>query len=169
MRVRRDLDVVLWGNSRCALAPSDPANRKSASRLGVSTPCGAVSTGRCPLSSAGYWSCRCMGVFTIRGWYIIISGCGETSTLSRGATLAACWLHESQPTVNQPAGLGFPHLAERYRPGKCRFSSPGCWACRYTAGFVIRGWDLILSGCGGRPITCPEGRLLPRAGSISPS
>ena len=68
--------------------------------------------------------------------------------LSRGATLAARWLHESQPTINQPMGVGFPHLAGRYRPGGCLFSSLGCWSCRDTEEFIIRGWEPILSGFG---------------------
>ena len=39
-----DLDVDPRGISRRALTPRAPVNRQSASALGVSTPCGAVST-----------------------------------------------------------------------------------------------------------------------------
>ena len=55
--------------------------------------------------------------FTIRGVDSILPGCGGASTSSRGATLAARWLHEPQPISNQPVGLGFPHRPKRYRPG----------------------------------------------------
>ena len=60
--------------------------------------------------------------FLIRGWELILPGCGETSSLVRGATLAARWLHGPQPISNHPVGLGFPHIAGRYRPrGVLRF------------------------------------------------
>ena len=59
-----------------------------------------------------------------RGREIILPGCGRTSVLSRGTTLAACWLHEPQPISNQPVELGFPHLAGRHRPVGSAFSSP---------------------------------------------
>ena len=42
--------------------------------------------------------------------------------------------------------MGFSQLAEGYRPGRPPFSSPVRPSCRCTEGFVIRGWDLILSG-----------------------
>ena len=41
-------------------------------------------------------------------------------------------------TQNQPVGLGFPHLAGRYRHGGCSLSSPGCWVCRCTEVFLIQ-------------------------------
>ena len=59
--------------------------------------------------------------FLIRGWEIILPGCGGTSALARGATLAARWLHEPQPISNQPVGLVFPQTAGRYRPGGSLF------------------------------------------------
>ena len=62
--------------------------------------------------------------FLNRGWEVILPGCGGTSALARGATLAARWLHEPQPISNHPVGLGFPHPAERYRPGRSAFTSP---------------------------------------------
>ena len=43
-RVRRNLTVVPRGNSRRALASWAPASHKVASGVGVSPPCGAVST-----------------------------------------------------------------------------------------------------------------------------
>ena len=75
----------------------------------------------------------------IRGWELILLGCGGTSTLSREETLAERWIHEPQPISNQPLRLGFPHHAERYRRGNPAFSSPGCWSCRDMEGFLIRG------------------------------
>ena len=41
--------------------------------------------------------------------------------VARGATLAARWLHDPQPTSNHPVGLGFLHPAGRYRSGAVRF------------------------------------------------
>ena len=43
-RVRRDHDVSPRNNSRSVLAPWAPANQQSASGVGISTPCGVVST-----------------------------------------------------------------------------------------------------------------------------
>ena len=69
--------------------------------------------------------------------------------MAREETLAARWLHEPQPISNHPVGLGFPHPAGRYRPGRSAFPSAGCWRCRHMEGFLTRGWELILPGCGG--------------------
>ena len=46
--------------------------------------------------------------FMTRGRDIIIPGCGETTMLFRGKTLAARRLHESRPIRNHPTGVGFP-------------------------------------------------------------
>ena len=62
------------------------------------------------------WSCRFIEDFLTRGWELILPGCGRTSTLSRGETLAARWIHEPQVISNHPVGSGFPHPAGRYRP-----------------------------------------------------
>ena len=40
--------------------------------------------------------------FLTWGWELILPGCGGTSALARGATLAARWLHEPQPISNKP-------------------------------------------------------------------
>ena len=95
----------------------------------------------------------------IRGWDLILPECGETSTLARGATLAARWLHDQSARVE----LGFPHRAWRYRPGGSPFSFPGCWICRGMEGYLIRDGTLSSSGAAG-PQRCPEGQL---AGSPS--
>ena len=59
------------------------------------------------------------------------------------------WLHEPLPINSQPVGLGFPHREGRYRPGGSAFSSPRCWSRRDMEGFLTRGWERILPGCGG--------------------
>ena len=80
--------------------------------------------------------------FLTRGWEFFLPGCGGTSTLARGATIVARWLHEPQPISNHSVGFGFPHPAGRYRPGRSAFTSPGCWSCRDMEGFLTRGWEL---------------------------
>ena len=149
LRVQRDLGVVPRGNSRRTLARWAPANHQSPGGVWVSTPCRAHRPGGSELSSPCCWSCRDMEIFIIRGWEPILPGCGGTSALSRGATLAARWLDGPQPISNHPVGLGFPHPARRYRPGGSAFSSLGCWSCRDVKGFLIQRWELILPRCGG--------------------
>ena len=46
-------------------------------------------------------------------------------------------------------GLGFPHPAGRYRPRGSALLSPRCWSRRDMEGFLTRGWERILPGCGG--------------------
>ena len=96
--------------------------------------------------------------FLNRGWKRILPGCGRTSALSHGATLAARCIHEPQPISNHPVGLGFPHPAGRYRPGGSEFTFPGCWSCRDMDGFPTRGWEITLSGCGGTLGVVPRGK-----------
>ena len=87
-----------------------------------------------------------MDGFLNREFELILPRCGGTSTLARGATLAALWPHEPQPISNHPVRSGLPHPAGRYRPGGSAFSSPSCWSCRDMEGLLSRGWELILSG-----------------------
>ena len=54
----------------------------------------------------------------------LVPECGGTSTLTRGATIAARWLHEPQKISNHSVGLGFPHRVGRYGPVGSPFSSP---------------------------------------------
>ena len=56
------------------------------------------------------------------------------------------WLHEPQPILNQPIGLGFPHRVGRYRPRRPPVLSPVYWICRSMERFLIRGWDPVLPG-----------------------
>ena len=58
----------------------------------------------------------------MRGWELILPGCGGTSALARGATLAARWLHEPQPISNHPEwGWGFHTLWGGIDPGDLFF------------------------------------------------
>ena len=108
--------------------------------LGLLHPARRYQPGGSALPSPVCWSCTNGEGFLIRRWERILPGCGETSALAQGETLAARWLHEPQPISNQPVGLGFPHRAGRYRPaGGSSFSSPGYWSCRDVEGFFIRG------------------------------
>ena len=87
--------------------------------------------------------------FRTRGWGLILSGCGWTSKLARGATLAARWLYEPQSISNHWMGTGFPHNSGRFRAGRSPFSSPGCCSCRCMEQCLIWGWDHTLRGCAG--------------------
>ena len=120
----------------------EPQSTMAYPEVGFPHPAGRYRPGRSAITSPGYWSCRDMEGFLTRGWDIIISGCGGTSALARGATLAARWIHEPQPISNHPVGLGFPHPAGRYRPGGSEFTFPGCWSCRDMDGFPTRGWEI---------------------------
>ena len=134
--------------------------------LGFPHPAGRYRPGGPAFSTSGSWSCRDRERFMIRGWELILSGCGGISALSRGATLAARWLHEPQPIRNQLSGVGLLHRAGRYRPGRSLFSSAGCWSCGDMEGFLIRDKMLSSPGAAG-PRRCPERQLSPRAGSMS--
>ena len=89
-----------------------------------------------------------MAGFLNRGWKLILSGCGGTSVLARGETLAA--LAQSAPANQQSAsevGISRPRGAVSTRA--IFFSSPGCWSCRGMEGFIIRGVNLFLPVRGG--------------------
>ena len=79
--------------------------------------------------------------------------------LSREEALAARWLHEPQPISNQPVGLEFAHFTKRYRLEGSAFSSPESWSCRDMDGFLIRGWEMVLPGCGGTSILSREATI----------
>ena len=122
-------------------------SQSATSQLGrVSTSCGAVSTREICIFVQGYWTCRDTERCLIRRWELILSGCGWTSALARGATLAARWLHEPQSISNQSVGLRFPHPEGRYRPEGSAFSSPDCSSGRDMERRLTRGWELILPG-----------------------
>ena len=63
------------------------------------------------------------------------------------------------PIINQPVGVGLPHLTGQHRPGACPFSSPGCWSYGHTEALLIRGRDIIVPGCGGT-LTLSRGATL---------
>ena len=58
--------------------------------VGVSTPCGAVSTRGITVIVPGFWICRCMEGFPTREWDLILPGGAGASTLVRGATSTPC-------------------------------------------------------------------------------
>ena len=64
-RVRRDLDVVPWGNSCRALAPRASAYQQPASGVGVPIPCGRYRSEGTPFSSPGCRGCRYVEGFMI--------------------------------------------------------------------------------------------------------
>ena len=67
------------------------------------------------------------------------------------------------PAHQQPASwVGVPHLAGRYRPGGSAFSSSGCWSYKYIEAFSTRGWERILSGCGGTSALARDATLAAR-------
>ena len=75
----------------------------------------------------------------------------------------------SQSAITQ-RGWGAPHPAGRYRPGGSAFSSAGFWSCRDMEGFLSRGWELILPGCGGTSALARGATLTARCSmSSSPS
>ena len=69
--------------------------------------------------------------------------------MARDVIIATRWLQKPQPISNRPVGLGFPHPAGRYQPGRSAFTCADCWSCRDSKGFKTCGWELILSRCGG--------------------
>ena len=115
---------------RLALAPRTPDNQQLASGVGVSTPCGAVST-----RGITVFASNVLELYIYRR----ISDLGMGPYLPRVALAP-----RTQPISNQSVGLGFKHYAGRYRPGGLPFSSPVCSRCNCMEGFIIRGWDPII-------------------------
>ena len=145
-RVRRDLDIGQRRNNARVLNMSP---RQSAiSQLGWGGPhrAGRHQPGGSAISSSGCRSCRRMEGFQIRRWDIVFPGCGEISTLPQFSPRAGSM---GQSVSDQRMGVGFLHRSGRYRPEGSSFSSPSCWSCRCMDEFLIRGWYLILPGCGG--------------------
>ena len=58
-----------------------------------------------------------------RGRELILLRCGATSVLSRGAYLAACWLHEPQPVNEIQLGWGLQTMRGATDPGDLRTPS----------------------------------------------
>ena len=82
----------------------------------------------------------------IRGCEFILPGCGGTSTLSRGATLAACWVHETPSISNQPMEACFHTVRGGIEP-RDHFCRP--WTNRVVdtcKKILVRGWYSILLG-----------------------
>ena len=68
------------------------------------------------------------------------------------------WLHDPKPISKKPDGLGFPHLAGRYRPGGPAFSSLSYWRYRDMERFLIRGWYFVLPGVRRELEVVPRGK-----------
>ena len=114
-----------------------PADQRSASGAGGSTPCGAVST-------------RGFTVFVPRfselKRFERISDQGMGTYPPRGALAL---MYDPQSISDWPVGLVFPHRAGRFRLGGSPFSSPGCRSCKGLEGILIGGCEPILLGCAG--------------------
>ena len=164
-RVWRDLDVVPRGNSLAArwLHEPQPISNHPVG-LGFPHLAGRYQPGGSAFSYPG-WSRRDMEGILIRGSKIILPGCAGTSALAREATLGARWLHEPHPQPASGAGVSTP-CAGRYRPGRSAFTSLGCRSCRDMEEGLTRDGNLSSPGAAG-PRRWPEGKLSPRAGSMS--
>ena len=107
---------------RVLLTPPTPANQQSATGVGVSTSCVALST-------------RGTNAFVLRVLDLSIlstpGGAGSTNP--------------SQSAINL-LELGFPHRAGRHRSVGLLISSPYRWSCIFMEILRIRGWDPILPG-----------------------
>jgi len=106
-----------------------PANQQSFGGVGVSTPCGAVST---------------RGITVVHVWKDLWS---EDGTPLSPANVG--FILEPQAISNRSVGFGFPHRARRCRPGGSPSSSASCRSCRYKEGLLSRGWGPLLPGCVG--------------------
>ena len=115
-----------------SLALRAPVNQRSARGIGVSRPCGAVSTRVNSISCLpGCRSCRYMGRCLKRGCGPIFLGLPS--------------LYAPQPTSDRPVRLGFPHRAGRCRCGRTPLSSPRCRSCRDMEACLIRGCEPVLT------------------------
>ena len=117
--------------------------------LGFPHPAGRCRPDKDAFSFPGCWSYGDIEEFLIRRWELVVPGCGWTWTWARGATLATRWLGRAQPIIHHPVALGLQRPAGRYRPRGCALSAPGCSCNKDTEERLIRGWEVILSGCGG--------------------
>ena len=122
-QVWRDLNVGPRRSVRRALAPRAPAKQQTPRRVGVSTPCVAVST-RCicvfdPGLSEVY-KYRRISDPGIRNYYPRLR---RDLGACPGKTLDARGLRGLQPIIHHPVALGFQHLRGGIDPGDLRFRS----------------------------------------------
>ena len=59
--------------------------------------------------------------FLIRGWELILPGCGETSALAQGATFAARRVYSPSQSAITQWGWGFHTVRGGIDPGDLRF------------------------------------------------
>ena len=116
--------------------------------LGFHTLRGGIDSG-VSVFVQGCWSCKCTEEVMIRGWYHIMLGCGGTSICLGGKLSPRTGTMSPSQISNQSLGVGIPHLAGRYRPRGCLFSSPGRWSYKCMEILMIGGWELIVPRCGG--------------------
>ena len=147
------------------LASRTPINN-GVPRVGVSIPCGAVSTRGITVLIPGLLELKgFLEIFLIRAWDLNLSVSGATSTLAGGATLAARWLHEPRPISNPPVWLGFHTVQGRINPGDPRFRPQVVVGVEVWKGFESGGVNLSSPGVAGAR-RFPERQLSPRAGSM---
>ena len=110
-----------------------PANQRRPMGLGFSYRARRCRPGRTLFSPPGCRICRDTEECMNRGWGPILPGLSS--------------LYARQPMSGRPVGLGISDRAGRCRPGRTRFSSPGCRNCRDMGGHMNRGWGPIPPCC----------------------
>ena len=98
----------------------------------------------------------------------MLPGCGGTSALARGETLAACWLHESQPISNQRWDWGFHTSRGGINPGDLYFGPRVVGVVEVWKDFSSGNQTLFSPGAAGSQ-RWPQGQLSICAGSMNPS
>ena len=88
--------------------------------------------------------------FLIRGWELVLPGCGETSTLARGAALAARWLHEPRQSAITQWDWGFRTARGGMDPGDLCFRPRGVGVVEVWRDFSSGDKTLFFPGTAGR-------------------
>ena len=97
-----------------------------------------------------------MDGFLIRGWEMVLPGCGGTSILSREATIGARWLHEPQPISNQSVRWGLYAARGGIDPGDICFRPRVVQVVEIWRDFSSEDTTLSSPGAAG-PRRWPEG------------
>ena len=107
-----------------------PANHRLAGGVGVSAPCGAVSTRRITIFVPG-----------LSELYMY----GRISEPVTGTYPPPPYPPRVALALRTP-GWGFHTVQGSTGPGGAPFSPPVCWSCTCMEGFLIQGWGVILPG-----------------------
>lgn len=99
--MRRDLGVGPRGTTHSELVPWAQANQQLRNGSGVFAACGAVYTRGINVFVPRLLELSMYGIFLNRGWDLILSGCGGTSTLAQQEAFPAFWIYEPRPISNQ--------------------------------------------------------------------